>query len=166
MRRNWGKYTIRILGILLVVLFALVAGAELLIGLGVRSFSQTAQAHFHGTRVEALMAMVECQSCRLQDRNHAVWALGQLDDPRSLPVLEKHYTGAKCDHRKYLCQGTLQVALRHLRHQGNNRGESFLWRWMLADENLITINARRSPNQYHTWIASIPKLALMDTDGC
>lgn len=119
----------------MIILLAMVAVAEFLIGSGVRSFSQTAQAHFPGKRVEALMAMVECESCSLRDRNHAVWALGQLDDPRALPVLEKHYTGAKCGHLRNLCPKTLQIALRHLRHQDNNSGESFLWRWMLPAEN-------------------------------
>jgi hypothetical protein len=135
MRRNLGKYILRALAILVIVLFVVVAGAELMIGSGVRSFSQTAQAHFPGRRVEALIAMVECKSCSLQDRNHAVWALGQIDDLRALTVLEKHYTGVKCDHLRNLCQDTLQTALRHLRHQDNNRGESLLWRWMLPIED-------------------------------
>ena len=134
MRHNLRKYIFRALVILVIVLFAAVAGAELLIGLGVRGFSQTAQSHFPGKRVEALMAMVKCESCSMNDRNHAVWALGQLDDPRALPVLEKYYTGAKCDHLKYPCQQTLKTALRHLRHQDSNRGESLLWSWMLPTE--------------------------------
>jgi hypothetical protein len=135
MRRHWGRHIIRVFAALVIVLFAMVAVAELLIGSGVRCFSQTAQAHFPGRRVDALMAMVECESCSLKDRNHAVWALGQLDDSRARPVLEKYYSGAKCDHRRCLCQDTLQIALRHLRHRDNNRGESFLWRWMLPAEN-------------------------------
>ncbi len=135
MRRNWGKYIVRALAILVIVLFVVVVCAELLIGSGVRRFSQTAQAHFPGRRVEALIAMVECKSCSLQDRNHAVWVLGQLDDLRALPVLEKHYTGAKCDHLRNLCQDTLQSALRHLRHHDSNRSESLVWCWMLPSEN-------------------------------
>jgi HEAT repeat protein len=135
MWRNWGKYIIRVFVILVIVLFAIVAVAELLIGSGVRAYSQTAQAHFPAKRVQALIAMVGCESCNMQDRNHAVWTLGQLDDPRALPVLEKYYTGAKCDHPKNLCQDTLQIALRHLRHEDNNRFESVLWRWMLPAEN-------------------------------
>ena len=93
MRRKWGWYIIRGFVILVIVLFAIVAIAELLIGSGVRASCQTAQAHFPGKRVEALIAMVECESCNMQDRNHAVWALGQLDDPRALPVLEKLIPG-------------------------------------------------------------------------
>jgi hypothetical protein len=135
MRRERGKYLIRGLAILAILLFAMVAAAELLIGSGVTARSQTAQAHFPGKRIDALIRMVECDSCNPQDRNDAVWTLGQLDDPRALPVLEKYYTGAKCDHARYLCQETLQIALRHLRHEDNNRFESVLWRWMLPSEN-------------------------------
>jgi hypothetical protein len=46
MRSNWGKCLINVLAILAIALFAMAVGAELLIGSGVRSFSQTAQAHF------------------------------------------------------------------------------------------------------------------------
>ena len=135
MRRKWAKHPIGVFALLIIVLLAMVAVAEFLIGLGVGNFSQTAQAHFPGKRVEALMAMVECETCNLRDRNHAVWALGQLDDSRALPVLEKYYTGSKCDHQKHPCQKTLKTALRHLRHEDNNRGESLLWRWVLPTED-------------------------------
>jgi hypothetical protein len=118
-----------------IVLLAMAAVAELLIGSEVRRFSQTAQGHFPGKRVEALMAMVECESCSLQDRNHAVWALGQLDDPRALPVLEKYYTGARCDHLRNLCQDHFQIARGHLRYQDNKRSESVLWRGILPAED-------------------------------
>jgi hypothetical protein len=120
---------------LFVALFALIAVAEVMIGSGVRRFSRAAQARFPGKRAEALIAMVECESCDMRDRNHAVWALGQLDDPRALAVLERYHTGEKCDHVHSLCQKTLGIALRHLRQEDNNRGEAFLWRWMLPDES-------------------------------
>jgi len=120
---------------LFVALFAFIAVAELIIGSGVKSFSRAAQAQFPGKRVEALIAMVECESCNLRDRNHAVWALGQLDDSRALAVLVKYHTGEECDHTHRLCQKTLGIALRHLRHEDNNRGEAFLWRWMLPGES-------------------------------
>ena len=105
---------------------------KVLIGSGIRDGCQTAQVHFPGKRVEALIAMVECESCNMQDRNHAVWALGQLDDPRALPVLEKLNTGNKSNH---MSDYRLEIALRHLRHEDNNRFESVLWRWMLPAEN-------------------------------
>lgn len=135
MRPNWGKYTVGVLVILVPVLFTIVAVAELLIGSGVRTYSKKAQTYFHGKRVEALIAMVESESCNLQDRNDAVWTLGQLDDPRALPVLEKYYKGAKGYQPNNLSQNRLRIALRHLRHEDNNRLESVLWRWMLPVEN-------------------------------
>ncbi len=128
MGRKWS----RIFAIIVIVLLLMVAVAELMIGSGVRSFSQIAQAQFPGKRIDALIAMVDCESCSLHDRNNAVWALGQIDDERALPILEQYYTGAKSGH---LSQDTLRIALRHLRHQDINRSESFLWRWMLPADN-------------------------------
>jgi hypothetical protein len=139
MKRKWGS----IFAVFFIVLFFMIAliavadlmVAELMIGPAVRSFSQTAQAQFHGKRIEALTAMVDCESCSLRDRNYAVWTLGQLDDPRALPVLEKYYAGAKGYQPNNLSQDRLRIALRHLRHEDYNRFESVLWRWMLPVEN-------------------------------
>ena len=131
MRSKWGKYTIRVFMILVIMLSAMVAVEGLLIGSRVRAYSQTAQTQFPGKRVEALIAMVECQSCSTRDRNDAVWTLGQLDDPRAIPVLERLYTENKSNH---LSIYRLQIALRHLRHEDNNRFESVLWRWILPAE--------------------------------
>jgi hypothetical protein len=133
MRRNFKKWTVRISAILLITLLALISVAELMIGSGVRRFSQIAQEQFPGDRVRALVAMVECESCDLRDRNHAVWALGQLADHRALPVLEKYYTGEKCDHLHKICQYELKKALRLARSGYNS--EAFLWRWMLRGQD-------------------------------
>jgi HEAT repeat protein len=122
----------RVFVILVILLAAMVVVADLLIGSGVRAYSQTAQAHFPGKRVEALIAMVECQSCNTRDRNNAVWALGQLDDPRALRVLERLCIENGSNH---LSKYRLETALRHLRHTDYNRFESVLWRWMLPTEN-------------------------------
>jgi HEAT repeat protein len=133
MWRDFGKWTIRITAILLITLLALFSVAEIMIGLGVRRFSQIAQEQFPGDRIRALEAMVECESCDLRDRNHAVWALGQLADHRTLPILEKYYTGEKCDHLNKICQYELKKALRLARSGYNS--EAFLWRWMLRGQD-------------------------------
>ncbi len=132
MRRSFKKWTVRISAILIITLFALISAAEVMIGMGVRRFSQIAQEHYPGDRVKALVAMADSESCELSDRNHAVWALGQLADQRALPVLEKYYTGEKCDHLNKICQYELRKALR-LARSGNN-SEAFLWRWMLRGQ--------------------------------
>ena len=135
MGRNFRKWTIRISIVLFGALLVLFCIAELMIGLGVRRFSQIAQEQFPGKRFDALIAMVDCESCNLHDRDQAVWALGQLGDTRALPVLQKYCTGKECDHLKNLCQYKLQIALRHLRHEDNNASESIFWHWMLPDES-------------------------------
>jgi len=114
-------FSVVLLGLLVVVLS---------IGAGVRRYSDEARKAFPGDRVTALMSLVECESCTLSERNHAVWALGQLADSRALPVLRKRYTGGTCDHTCALCQYELGKALR-LVERGRNPS-AFLWRWMLG----------------------------------
>ncbi len=135
MWRNRGRQVARITAVLVILIFPFVMFAEFLIGSGVRTYSQVAQTQFPGKRVEALIAMVECHTCSMQDRNNAVWTLGQLDDPRAIPVLEKYYVEASRDQAGSLSQIKLQIALRHLKHNDGNRYESALWRWMLPTED-------------------------------
>jgi len=126
------KWLVGISAFVLIAVSTLICGAELMIGSGVRGFSRLAQERFPGDRVQALVAVVDCESCDLSDRNHAVWALGQLADQRALPVLERYYTGEKCDHLHKICQYELKKALRLVRSGYNS--EAFLWRWMLPGQ--------------------------------
>jgi hypothetical protein len=130
---NTKKWITRISVGLFVVLFALFWMAEILIGTGVRQFSQLAQDRFRSDRILALIQMVECETCAMEDRNHAVWALGQLADHRALPVLEKHYTDKPCNHGNEVCQYELGKALRLVR-SGHNT-EAVFWRWMLPSHS-------------------------------
>lgn len=129
MWRSFRKWTVRITIIVFIALFGLFIIAELMIGLGARRFIQIAQDRFPGDRITALISMVECESCNMNDRNHAVWTLGQLTDRRALPVLENYYTGDKCDHTNRICQYELEKALKLIRN-GHNYEITF-WRWML-----------------------------------
>ena len=96
------------------------------IGSGVRSVSTEALEGQSGDRVLALIAFVESEKHPLKERNRAVWALGRLGDPRALPVLEKYYTGAPCDHEHALCQGELSKAIRLCK--GGTNITAFFWR--------------------------------------
>ncbi len=78
----------------------------------VKAICAEATQEYAGDRVEALIAYVNSESHSLRDRNHAVWALGQIGDRRALPVLEGFYTGGPCNHDKYLCQRELQKAIK------------------------------------------------------
>jgi hypothetical protein len=70
-------------------------------------------AHPHpGDDVVSLLDYVQSDSHTFQDRNYAVWALGQARDSRALPVLEAHFTGEQCHHETNLCQHELEKAIK------------------------------------------------------
>ncbi len=68
--------------------------------------------------VEALLVWIQSPQHRLEDRNRGVWALGQLRDPRALPVLERSFHGGECDHERELCQRELKKAIRRIKGEG------------------------------------------------
>jgi hypothetical protein len=78
---------------------------------GAHENGRAAMREFGGDEVEALIAFVQSDRHPLRERNRAVWALGQLGDRRALPVLEKPYTGAPCQHDRFLCQRELGKAI-------------------------------------------------------
>jgi hypothetical protein len=106
-------------------------GVSVLIGLGVHKESRSAMARFSGDRIEALMSLVDCRDCRLEDRNHAVWALGQLRDMRALPILYKYRTGKSCIHSHQICQYEISKAIRWI--EGNSYMLPQIWRVMVLD---------------------------------
>ncbi len=63
------------------------------IGYETNNLCQSAKWRYGGDCVEALIAQLDDEHQGFRDRNHAVWALGQMGDSQALPVLEKYYTG-------------------------------------------------------------------------
>jgi hypothetical protein len=118
-----------IFGIVLGILLIIYLGASILIGWGLKDISQTAMNKFSGDRVEALIALVDCNACMMEDRNHAVWALGQFRDKRALPILRKYYNGGPCSHTYMICQYELEKAIRWT--EGNSFMLPQLWRLVL-----------------------------------
>jgi hypothetical protein len=90
-------------------------GVCLVIGAGVGDVLKSARGGFPGNGTDALVAMMISMSYPLEERNRAVWALGQLGDPRALPPLEGLVTGAPCDHAAAVCQYELRKAIRQCR---------------------------------------------------
>ena len=125
-KTNWKKRItvslVAAVGFLVVAYFAI----SLVIGSGVRSVSAAALGEQPGDRVAAIMAYADASTHSLKDRNRAVWALGQLGDPRALAVLEKYYTGQPCDHARALCQHELKKAIKLCR--GGTNLSAFVWR--------------------------------------
>jgi len=96
------------------------------IGVGVREKCVMAKEVYGGGCVEALVSFVDDEGNSLEDRNGAVWALGQLGDERALVVLNKYYTGGECDHDKYLCQHELKKAIKLCK--GGFNVSALVWR--------------------------------------
>jgi hypothetical protein len=76
-----------------------------------RATGNRAAARFGGDRIKGLAVLAACGGCSLEERNMAVWALGELRDRSALPVLKAHYTGGRCDHAADLCQYELGKAI-------------------------------------------------------
>ena len=93
------------LGFLACVRYAIITGLD-------EHIAVAQSAHPHpGDDVAALIEYANSDEHATKDRNHTVWALGQLRDNRALSVLEKLYTGNECDHDKALCQYELAKAI-------------------------------------------------------
>jgi len=108
----------------IVVGFAGLTGLEWWILGGAHERGAIAMREFPGDRVEALSALVQSEGHSLTERNRAVWALGQIADPRALPGLQRYYTGGECDHARFLCQYELKKAID--RCNGKNRPPRWL----------------------------------------
>lgn len=99
---------------------------SLWIGSGVRDATAIALQQYEGDRVDALIQYVEAPTHTLRERNHAVWALGQLGDSRALPTVQRYYTGEPCDHSSEVCQRELGKAKELL--EGGLNITAFVWR--------------------------------------
>ena len=74
---------------LFVVFLGFVAHTFSSIFKSVESITQTARSEFPGDAVHALIDMVNSDRYDYQEKNTAIWAIGQYADPSALPYLEK-----------------------------------------------------------------------------
>jgi hypothetical protein len=107
---------------------------EGLIGVGILRVSHKAMAQFRGDRYEALISLVNCETCNLLERNSAVWTLGQLGDKRALPTLYKYRTGKPCNHMTSICQYDIATAIKET--EGNAYVFLHVWRVVLWKDYL------------------------------
>ncbi len=110
-RVNW-LWALAVLVVLTVSGFGVIA---VWIRSDVRATTEMAAREYPGDGALALIAYVDSDDHPLRSRNRAVWALGQMREPRALPTLERHYTGEPCDHARMLCQYELKKAINRLR---------------------------------------------------
>ena len=97
----------------------------------VRSMCQKAQAEFQGDCVEVLVAYIESDDHTFSEKHDAIWALGEIGDPRCIPTLQKLWTGEPCTkpcrYDLYICQYQLEKSIQ--RCQGFNVMR-YVWRWI------------------------------------
>jgi hypothetical protein len=101
-----------------------------IIGYSVKAECRLARDKYPGDCVEALMSYLDDDNNGFRERNSAIWALGQLDDSRSLPVLKKYYTGfsgERCNRGQELSQLELKRAIGYM--EGNANITTFFWRF-------------------------------------
>lgn len=100
------------------------------IGFGVKDICMEAKSKYEGNCEETLIKYLDDEDNSFMKRNSAIWALGQLGDPRALPVIEKYYDEKKlekkCNRRKHLCQYEMHKALKLL--NGDLNISAFVWR--------------------------------------
>ncbi|HOX25700.1 MAG TPA: hypothetical protein PLL30_10975 [Candidatus Krumholzibacteria bacterium] len=121
---------LRLVVIPLAVIVAAWIGIGLWIGGDVRVAARDAQARFGGGAVAALSAVATSVDAPLDERNRAIWALGQLGDPAALPVLERLQTGAGCQHDRAVCQREVHKAIAACR--GGFNVSAVLWRHTIS----------------------------------
>jgi hypothetical protein len=86
-----------------IILWALVAGLVIFAGAasytfhrvykGVVRITEQAKSEFSGDAMEALRSMIVSDSFSFEEKNTAIWALGQFADPDALPFLEELNSG-------------------------------------------------------------------------
>lgn len=98
---------------------------------GVLNSSRGAQDAYGGEPVTALIALAGDEKAPLEKRNSAIWALGQIGDERSLPVLNDLRTGevqAKpYDSTAYIVQYSVEKAIRQVNGLSVTR---WMYRWL------------------------------------
>jgi|GEM_PF-438035 len=77
---------------------------------------EEACSRFPGPKVDALVTYLE-KSSDLNKKNRIIWTLGELRDPKALPILEKLCTGQPCDHSRYVCQKELEKAIKKIKKE-------------------------------------------------
>jgi hypothetical protein len=75
-----------------------------------------AKNQFNGDCISSLILVIESKDTSYLQKNNAVWAIGQLADPKALPVLnqarEKAKCGKPCPLNKYFCRYEIDKAIK------------------------------------------------------
>ncbi len=113
-----------IVGVLIFIITSLWIGSD------VKRYCKTAKKYYRGDCVSVLSEMVNDASMPFKDRNHAIWALGQIGNPKALSYITKFYTGKipeKESPDTQLSQYEMKKALKLM--QGGLNITAIIWRY-------------------------------------
>lgn len=118
------------IGLSIFMLFFFITSAW--IGYEVQDTCHDAIQSYGGDCIGALTTLVEDETKPYQDRNSAIWALGQFGDNRALNTLQNLYTGEIPEREpldETLSQYELQKAIKLV--EGNPNISAVIWRSFL-----------------------------------
>ena len=70
---------------------------------------------YAGDAVEAMIAYLESHDHQAEEKDHMVWTLGELRDPRALPALEKLLQGQAGDRPGLVSRYETEKAIRKIK---------------------------------------------------
>ena len=100
------------------------------IGYDVKNQCRQAKNDYGGNCNQALIKLLQDKDRSFSSRNSAIWALGQLGDSSSLPVLQSFYTGNIPDREplnETISQYELQKAIKLV--SGGTNLTAIFWRY-------------------------------------
>lgn len=100
---------------LMTLVVALVAGYAYLSWMRsntIREVTALAAGYDGGDQVEALVAYLASDVPSLEEKNRAIWVLGELRDERALETLTELQVSDECDHDLRVCQREVRKAIR------------------------------------------------------
>jgi len=98
----------------------------------VRAACHEARQEFEGDCVEALVAYASSDQHTFEERNSAIWALGEIGDKRAVPALQRMLSTetlcpSPCNVSTCMCQYSVEKAIKLC--EGLNIAR-WVWRWI------------------------------------
>ena len=82
----------------------------------VEKISMSAMTNFNKNAIESLTDLINSENFSFEEKNTAIWALGQFADPKALPLLEKLNSETReqnrCDRKDDLCKMEIERAIK------------------------------------------------------
>ncbi|HRZ95241.1 MAG TPA: hypothetical protein P5262_01595 [Candidatus Moranbacteria bacterium] len=118
----------KIISILVVMAIAAIVSVAFVLYYTVWKTCGLAKEKYSGNCQKALVAVLEDEKTSPKEKNDAVWALGQMAEPESLPALQKIYAGKVPEGREPLNEVVSQYEIeKAIRWVKNGNATSWMY---------------------------------------